>query len=125
MALLPNPASITAAVGSQLVMTYVLKNDDDTLMNIVGKTFEFSVRTDPSQTTSTAPLFSVSSTASTSSGTILVTAGTSTVQVIVNSAAMALLTQASYYYTLWMDPGLADQTAQVNGTLFAQFTAAP
>lgn len=122
---LPNPASIMASVGSQLNMTYVLKNDDNTLMNITGKTFEFAIRTDPSQTSATAPLISVTSTASTSSGTITVTTASSTVLVTVSAPAMALLTQKQYYYTLWMDPGLGDATAMVAGTLFAEFIAEP
>lgn len=125
MPLLPNPASITAAVGSQLNMTYVLKNDDNTLMNITGKIFEFSVRTDPSQTSATAPKISVTSTASTGSGTITVNTLTSTVAVSVSALAMATLTQAQYYYTLWMDQGLSSATAMVSGTLFAEFTAMP
>lgn len=122
---LPNPASIMAAVGSQLNMTYVLKNDDNTLMDITGKTFEFSIRTDPSQTSATAPLISVTSTASTASGTITVTTASSTVLVSVSATAMATLTQKQYYYTLWMDQGLADATAMVFGTLFAEFTSMP
>ena len=125
MGVLPNSASITAAVGSQLNMVYVLQNDDGTPMNITNKTFEFSVRADPSQTTAVAPLISVNSTASTPSGTIVVTTNTSTVAVSVSAGAMSALTQKQYYYTLWMDQGLADATAMVAGTLFAQFTSVP
>lgn len=125
MGVLPNAASITAAVDSQLNMTYVLHDDSNALMNITNKTFEFAIRTDPIQTSATPPLISVNSTASTSSGTIVVTTNTSTVAVSVSAPAMATLTQKLYYYTLWMNQGLGDATAMVSGTLFAQFTSVP
>jgi hypothetical protein len=125
MGFLPNLASLTAAVGSQLNVTYVLHNDDDTLMNITNKTFEFSIRTDPGQLSATPPLVSVNSTASTASGTIAVTTNTSTVAVSVSAAAMNTLTQRQYFYTLWMDQGQNDATAMVSGVLFVQFTSVP
>lgn len=125
MGFLPNAASIAAAVGSQLNMTYALHDDSGALMNITNKIFEFSIRTDPIQTSATAPLISVNSTSSTASGTIVVNTNTATVSVSVSATAMAGLTQKLYYYTLWMNQGLGDATALVSGTLFAQFTSVP
>lgn len=115
---------MVAAVGSQINQTYQLINDDGTLMNITNKTFEFVIRSDPSQANAVTPLVSVNSTTSTSAGFITVTTLTSTLLVSVSASAMAGLTQQQYYYTLWMDQGLADATALVNGTLFAEFVAA-
>ena len=125
MAQLPNPISIEAAVGSQFNVTYVLQNDNGTLMDITNKTFEFSVRSDTIQTSALPPLISVNSTANTNSGGITVTVNTATVLVTVSASAMALLVQKLYYYTLWMDQGLTDATAMVSGTMFATNVSAP
>ena len=125
MAFLPNPLSMNVAVGSDLSNVYTLQNDNGTLMNLVGKTFEFSIRTDPAQTSATAALISVNSTSSTSSGSITVNTFTSQVTVVLTATAMATLSQNQYYYTLWMDPGLADATAMVSGTMFAMNVAQP
>lgn len=125
MANLPNPLSLTLAVGGQFSNVYTITNDDGSLMNLVGKTFEFAIRADPSQATSVPPLISVNSTTSTSSGTITVNTSTSQVTVTITATAMAALSQTQYYYTLWMDPTLADATALVSGSLFAQNVAQP
>lgn len=125
MATLPNALSLTVAVGSQINQSYVMRNSDGSLMNLTGKTFEFAIRTDPVQTSATSPLVSVNSTTSTASGSITVNTVTATVAVTVTATAMAALGQKLYYYTLWMDPTLADATAMVAGTLFAANVSAP
>lgn len=125
MGFLPNPASLTEAVGGQFTNVYTFHNDDNTLMDLTGKIFEFSVRTDSAQSSAVAPLFKVSSTASTVNGTITVNVVSSQVTVLITAAAMALLSQTQYYYTLWMDQGLPDATPMVSGTLFAQNVAQP
>lgn len=125
MGFLPTIQSISESVGGQFNNVYTLLNDDNTLMNISGKTFEFSIRTDPFQTSAISPLISVNSTSSTANGAITVNTLTSQVSVVVTSTAMAKLTQAQYYYTLWMDPGLADATPVVAGPLFAQLVSQP
>lgn len=125
MGFLPNTASLTESVGSAFNNVYTLKNDDGTLMNLVGKTFEFTIRTDPAQASSVTPVIKVNSSTSTSSGTITVNTTTSQVTVTITATAMALLSQTQYYYTLWMDQGLADATAMVAGTLFALNVAQP
>lgn len=124
MANLPNAISLVAAIGSQFNQTYQMYNDDGTLMNITNKTFEFVIRTDPSQTGITVPVASVNSTTSTASGFITVNTLTSTILVTVAATTMAALTQQMYVYTLWMDQNLADATALVNGTMFAELVAA-
>ena len=123
MGTLPNAVSVVAAIGSQWNQSYQLLNDDGTLMNISNKIFEFVVRTDPSQSSATTPLIRVSSVSATSSGSITVTTGTSTVLASLSPTAMALLSAGQYYYALWMDQDLPDATALVSGTLFASLTA--
>jgi len=125
MAALPNPLSLNVAVGSQFTQTYILQNEDGTLLNLTGKIFEFAIRTDTIQTSATAPAVSVNSTSSTASGTITVNLIAATVSVVVTATAMATLSQKQYYYTLWMDEGLSDATAMVSGTVFAVNVAAP
>lgn len=122
---LPNPRSVTNPIGSAWSETYQLTNNDGTLQNITNKTFEFVIRADPGQTSATTPLATVNSTTPNAAGQITVTTATSTVQVVLNAAATASLTQGQYYYALWMDPGLPDATAEVEGTWFATQVAAP
>lgn len=121
---LPNPLSLTVAAGSQFYEVFGIQNQDGSPVNLTGKIFEFSIRTDPVQTSATAPAVLVNSTSSTASGTIVVTPLTGQVAVTVTAPAMAL-PQALYYYTLWSDEGLADATALVAGTMFVANVAAP
>lgn len=121
---LPNPLSVTAAVGSQWPQGYQLFNDDGTLMNIATKTFEFVVRSDPAQAGTVTPLIVVKSTGATAAGYITVTTATSSLLVVLSATATAALSQQQYYYTLWMDPGLPDATALVSGTFYADYVAA-
>ncbi|WP_157536205.1 hypothetical protein [Kitasatospora mediocidica] len=123
MPTLPNQLNTTSAAGSQWATTYTLQNDDGTLMNIVGKSFEFVVR--PSTTDVAEPaLVAVNSTTATAQGYITVTPSTSTVQVVLSPTATALLGQSAYPYSLWMDPGLTDATDLVVGTFFSSLVAA-
>lgn len=123
MPALPNQLQVNAAAGSQWVTTYQLQNDDGTLMAISGKTFEFVIRPNPSDTAEPA-MVAVNSTASTAQGYITVTTATSTVQVVLSPTATALLGQGARPYTLWMDPGLPDATALVDGICFSNLVAA-
>lgn len=125
MGFLPNTSSLTESVGSTLTNVYTLKNDDGTLMNLTGKTFEFTIRTDPAQASSVTPLIKVNSGTSTGSGSITVDTVASQVTVTITATAMAALSQTQYSYTLWMDQGLADATAMVAGTLFMLNVAQP
>lgn len=120
MAALPNALSINLGIGSQWSQTYTIQNSDTTLFNITGKTWEFVVRSDPSEPTAVTPVIKVLSSAPGAQGSIVVNTTTSTVQVILTPAATAALSQKGYVYSLWMDPGLSDATAWVTGTAFAQ-----
>lgn len=123
MPALPNQVQANAAAGSQWVQTYTLQNDDGSLMNITSKTFEFVVR--PSTSDKTQPaMIAVNSTAANAQGYITVTTATATLQVVLSPTATALLGQAAYPYSLWMDPGLPDATDLVVGTFFCQLVAA-
>ena len=121
---LPNPLSLTVASGSQFNQVFVIKNSNGTLVDLTGKIFEFYIRTEQVQTSSTSPIAHVNSTSSTASGTIVVDLFTAAVSVTVSAPAMTL-PQAPYYYTLWLDEGLTDATALVAGTMFVANVAAP
>lgn len=123
MPALPNQVQAAAAAGSQWVQSYTLQNDDGTLMNITGKSFEFVIRATVADS-SPSPLVKVNSTAATAQGAVTVTAASSTLQVVLSPAATALLGQGARPYTLWMDPGQPDATALVVGTFFSNLVAA-
>jgi len=111
---LPLPWVTFSNPGSQWSYSFQVQNDDGTLMNIIGKTFELVIRTD--QRTSGTPAATINSTSSTASGTITVNTATSTVVATLNPVATsALVANTTYSLTLWMDPGLSDATALVNG----------
>ncbi|WP_327066884.1 hypothetical protein [Kitasatospora sp. NBC_01302] len=123
MPALPNQLNTTSASGSQWVTSYQLQNDDGTLMNITGKTFEFVIRPTTSDATEPA-LVSVNSTAANAQGYITVTPATSTLLVVLSPTATALIGQSAYPYSLWMDPGLSDATDLVTGTFYNALVAA-
>lgn len=129
-ALLPTNYTIVTAAGSQWTAIVTVQNDDGTLANITGKSFELVVRSATSPNPNVigaigATIFSVNNSSSTANGTIFVTASTSQVQVIVTATAVNLLTQGGGMYTLWMDPGLADATALLTGQFLTQPVPAP
>lgn len=124
MPALPVQVQANAASGSQWVETYTLQNDDGTLMTITGKTFEFSIRPTVNDT-SPSPLVKVVSTGATAQGYITVNTTASTVQVVLSPTATTLLGQGARPYMLWMDPGLSDQLAVVEGTFYSHLVAAP
>lgn len=124
MPTLPNQLNIQQAAGSQWTQGYQLQNDDGTLVNITGATFQFVIR--PSATNVTEPgLVSVNSTASTVQGYITVTTGTSTLLVVLSPTATSLLGQNSYPYSLWMNPGTSSATDLVTGTSFCTLVPLP
>lgn len=124
MPTLPNLINFTAAAGSQWTQGYQLTNDDSTLFNITGATFEFVIRPNAANTTSPA-LVSVNSTASTVQGYITVTVSTATLLVVLSPTATALLGEGAYPYALWMNPGTASATDLVGGTSFCKLVPLP
>jgi hypothetical protein len=121
----PLPWATSTPAGSQWATTFTLQNDDGTVMNITGKTFELVVRQSPRNVT-IPPLVSISSVAPSSQGSIIVNVPAGTVQTIVAPGALpATLANDVYTVGLWMDPGLTDATNLVNGLLYVQPTAAP
>jgi hypothetical protein len=127
VAILPNQINVfDAAPGAQWTTTYTLTNNDGTLMNIVGKTFEFVIRHSPTEASTVTPAVMVNSTSSTASGTIIVNTAASTVQVILTPVATAVLVQVTpWVYALWMDPGLSDAVPLVEGSFVTSPVAAP
>lgn len=124
MPALPNAFSIQMGVGSQWSQAYTFQNADGSLIDLTTKTFEFVVRTDPSELTATTPLIKVTTTSGTQ-GVITVNTSTATATVTLSPTATAVLAQQAYPYSLWMDPGLTDATAWVTGTVFAFLIAVP
>lgn len=124
MPTLPNQLNITVAAGSQWPQGYQVQNDDGTLVNLAGATFEFVVR--PSTTDTTEPaLVSVNSTASNAQGYITVTLATSSLLVVLSPTATSLLGQSAYPYSLWMNPGTPAATDLVNGTSYCTLVPLP
>lgn len=121
--LLPNNYTIVTAAGSQWSSIFTIYNDDGTLANITNKVFEFVVR-DRLSSPGTV-IFSFTSTTPNAYGSMVINTVSSTVQVTVNPAATALITEGGGPYTLWMDQSLADATALVTGTFFANLIANP
>jgi len=122
---LPNHLNITSlAAGSQWTCGYQLVNDDNTLFNISGATFEFVIR--PTASDITAPaLVTVNSTAATTQGYITVTVSTATLLVVLSPTATALLGQSTFPYSLWMNPGTPSATDLVAGTSFCVLVPLP
>jgi hypothetical protein len=122
MPALPIQVNAIAAAGGEWDTTYALENDDGTVMNITGKSFEFVIR--PTVTDATEPaLVSVSSVSASAQGFMTVNVAAGTVLVVLNPAATSLLGQGARPYTLWMDPGLTDATPLVAGTFFSNLVA--
>lgn len=112
------------AAGSQWRTAYQLQNEDRTVFDITGATFEFVIR--PTAGGSAAPpLVSVSSTGATAQGYITVTVPTATLLVVLSPTATALLSQSGYPYALWMNPGTPSATDLVSGTSFCTLVALP
>lgn len=121
--LLPNNYTIVAAAGSQWSALFTVYDDDGTLADLTNKVFEMVVR--DRLGVSSRVTFSVNSTASTAYGTIIPNTVNSTLEVVVTSAATSLIVEGGGPYTLWMDQNLADATALVTGTFFANPVANP
>lgn len=129
-ALLPNNYTIITASGSQWTAVVTVTNDDGTLANLTGKSFEFVLRSSNSSNyalpNAIGPIiFSVNNSSSTANGTITVNTTTSQVSVTVTATAVNLITQGGGVYTLWMDPNLADATALMTGQFLVQNIPAP
>lgn len=121
--LLPNNYTIVTVAGSQWSSIFTIYNDDGTLANLTNKVFEFVVRNRLGSPGTV--LFSFTSTIPNAYGSMTVDVTNSTVQVIVNPAATALITEGGGPYTLWMDQNLPDATALVTGVFFANPVANP
>jgi len=121
---LPNQVNINAAAGSQWTSGYQLQNDNGTLLDITGMTFEFAIRPTASDITA-PPLVSVNSTAATVQGYITVTVATATLLVVLSPTATALLGQSSYPYSLWMNPFTPGATDLVTGTSYCTLVPLP
>lgn len=121
---MPQLWAANGSAGSQWVQSFTLTNDDGTLMNIVGKAFEFVIRASATDTSPT-PLAKVSSSAATAQGYITVTTATSSVQVVLSPTTTAGIPSAGPWHALWMDPGLADQTEILYGPFYCQAAPTP
>lgn len=112
MTTLPNYLAIVASRASVWDSTFIFQNDNETPMDITGRTFELVVRPDVNDTAPT-PLIKVSSAGATAQGFMVIDLMNSSVLVVVSPTANSI--NAGGYFTLWMDPGLTTQTAMVQG----------
>lgn len=117
MPALPNLFSIQMGIGSQWSQSYTFQNADGSLVDLTGHTFSFVVRNDPSEANAITPVIRVDTTG-TAQGNITVNTATATITVNLLASGTAALTQKTYYYSLWMDPGTTS-TAWATGTIFA------
>jgi hypothetical protein len=107
--------NVTASAGSQWSESFTFTGTD-----LTNRTIRLVIRPSVTDTTSPAEV-SIDSTAANGQGSITITTSTSTVLVVVNpSAVTALAAAGGGVYTLWMDPGLADQTGLVTGAFYVQ-----
>jgi len=123
VALLPNTYTIVTAASSQWSAVFTVTNDDGSLTDLTGKTFEMVIRDRLGNVGQV--LASVSNGASTANGTIQVDLQRSTVRVILNPVAVDTVTSGGAPYTLWMDPNLSDATALVTGIIYVNPVANP
>lgn len=121
--LLPNNYTIVSARGSSWSATFTVQNSDGTLADISNKTFEFVVRNRLNPVG--VVLFSVTSTATSTFGGIVVDVEAASVQVVLNVPATEAVPEGGGPYTLWMDQGLPDATALVTGVFYTNPVAEP
>lgn len=123
MALLPNTYTIVTAASSQWSAVFTVTNDDGSLTDLTGKTFEMVIRDRLGNVGEV--LASVSNDVSTADGTIQVDLQQAAVRVILNPVAVNAVVSGGAPYTLWMDPNLSDATALVTGIIYVNPVATP
>lgn len=110
--------------GSLYSASFVLTNADGSLYNISAATFEYVVRIDPGDT-STTPLVKLTTTPGTE-GVLTVNTGTSTVTITLNPAAtMTLPTRSLYAHALWMNPATLTAVPWFSGQFIVTPVAQP
>ena len=70
-------------------------------------------------------LVKVTSSGATAQGYITINTAASSVMVVLSPTATAALPAIGPWHTLWMDPGLPDQTKELTGPFFCQPAPAP
>lgn len=97
------PWDLRLPQGGQQTVKFLLKQANGiTPYDITGRTFEYVVRADPTDTGS--PLVQIT-TALTTQGQLVVDTAKSSVSLNLLSAATAGLSPETYYHAFWMDPG--------------------
>lgn len=104
--------------------TYTLTDNLGNPLNLTGMVFQFVVRTTLTNTTEPA-LITVSSSGTTSQGSITITPLTGVVTVSLTPAATLPLGQGVYPYALWSNPGTSTQTPWVKGNMTSDLVAVP
>jgi hypothetical protein len=118
---MPNTYTVVSSRNSAWSCSFQILDDDKVPADLLGKTFTFVARVSVKDQT-TPPPIEVTSTASTAQGTITVDLDTATLLVIVNKSAT---NWSGGVFTLWMNAGLSDQVALVQGPFLLQPTATP
>lgn len=116
----------TAVINSSWSRTYNLTQyPNGPAIDLTGMVFEFVVRPNITDTTSPA-LVQLSSSGSTTQGTITITPTSGIVAVNLTPAATLLLARTNIAaYALWSQPGTSTQTMWVEGEFLVQQVAGP
>jgi len=121
---LPTRWDTTITSGSAWPVFIACRDNNGQPMNLTGKTVELVIRPSTADTTQ-PPLIKVTTTPS-AQGYVTVDTVAGTVAALVYATATALLTpNTTYAHALWTNPGLSDETALLEGDLFAAPIAAP
>lgn len=120
----PLPWTTSSPQGSQWSAAFTFENDDESLMDLTGKTFELVLRDAPSSRG--APAAMITSTATTASGGFVIDIPSARVLAVLSPTATgALSANDTYSLALWVDPDLNDASAVVVGGFYVQPVAAP
>jgi hypothetical protein len=121
----PLPYTTQAYCGSQWQVSFqFFQSDGQTLLPIVGNTYELVVRTSTDDVSAT-PALVVNSSTSTASGTITINTGTSTITATLTpSATLSLIAGETYAVTGWSNTGTTTASVFVSGNLYAVPVAA-
>jgi hypothetical protein len=121
----PLPYTTQAYCGGQWQVSFqFFQSDGQTLLPIVGNTYELVVRTSTDDVSAT-PALVINSSTSTASGTITINTGTSTITATLTpSATLSLIAGETYAITGWSNTGTTTASVFVSGNLYAVPVAA-
>jgi hypothetical protein len=120
----PLPYTTQVYSGSQWQVSFqFFQSDGQTLLPIVGNTYELVIRTSTDDVST--PALVINSSTSTASGTITINTGTSTITATLTPAAtLSLVAGETYAVTGWTNTGTSTASVFVSGNLYVVPVAA-